>query len=53
MELPLLEDLLFVSNPLEEVHTNNGDWRKQVQTRLKSLKKLDGKETCFDGRQTS
>ena len=42
-ELPLLEDLLFVGNPLEETHTAAGDWRKQVANRLKGLKKLDGK----------
>ena len=42
-ELPLLEDLLFVGNPLEETHTTAGDWRKQVANRLKGLKKLDGK----------
>lgn len=41
-ELPLIEDLLFVGNPLEERHTADGDWRKQVAQRLKSLKKLDG-----------
>ena len=41
-ELPLLEDLLFVGNPLEETHTAAGDWRKQVANRLKGLKKLDG-----------
>jgi dynein light chain 1 len=38
-----LEDLLFVGNPLEEKHTADGDWRKQVTSRLKGLKKLDGK----------
>lgn len=41
-ELPHLEDLLFVGNPLEEKHTGEGDWRKQVAQRLKGLKKLDG-----------
>jgi dynein light chain 1, axonemal len=41
-ELPLLEELLFVGNPLEETHTGAGDWRKQVANRLKGLKKLDG-----------
>jgi dynein light chain 1, axonemal len=33
---------LFVGNPLEEKHSADGDWRKQVTNRLKSLKKLDG-----------
>ena len=41
-ELPALEDLLFVGNPLEEKHSADGDWRKQVAQRLKGLKKLDG-----------
>lgn len=38
----MLEDLVFVGNPLEEKHTAEGDWRKQVSTKLKHLKKLDG-----------
>jgi dynein light chain 1 len=38
----MLEDLLFVGNPLEEKHTAEGDWRKQVASKLKGLKKLDG-----------
>merc|ERR1711976_540552 len=41
-ELPCLEDLLFVGNPLEEKHSADGDWRDQVATRLVKLKKLDG-----------
>jgi dynein light chain 1 len=47
-ELPLLEDLLFVGNPLEETHTAAGDWRKQVANRLKGLKKLDGKNYLYN-----
>jgi len=46
-ELPQLEDLLFVGNPLEEKHTAEGDWRKQVAQKLKGLKKLDGKIIIF------
>merc|ERR1711976_1061694 len=41
-DLPLLEDLLFVGNPLEEKHSAEGDWRDQVASRLKKLRKLDG-----------
>lgn len=41
-ELPLLEDLLFVGNPLEEKHSADGDWREQATKRLPRLKKLDG-----------
>ncbi|XP_031561683.1 dynein light chain 1, axonemal-like [Actinia tenebrosa] len=41
-ELPLLEDLLFVGNPLEEKHSTEGDWRDQATKRLPKLKKLDG-----------
>jgi len=29
-------------NPLEEKHSAEGDWKDQVATRLKKLKKLDG-----------
>jgi dynein light chain 1 len=45
--LPILEDLVFVGNPLEEKHTADGDWRKQVAVKLKSLKKLDGNSIYF------
>jgi len=31
-------------NPLEEKHSAEGDWKDQVATRLKKLKKLDGKK---------
>jgi len=41
-DLPQLEDLLFVGNPLEENHTATGDWRDLVANRLTKLKKLDG-----------
>ncbi len=34
--------MLFVGNPLEEKHTAENDWRKQVAQRMKNLKKLDG-----------
>ena len=45
-ELPQLEDLLFVGNPLEEKHTAEGDWRKQVATRIKNFKLIVTKWCC-------
>ena len=33
-------------NPLEEKHSAEGDWRDQVQGKLKKLKKLDG-NICY------
>ncbi|KAK2567498.1 Dynein axonemal light chain 1 [Acropora cervicornis] len=41
-ELPVLEDLLFVGNPLEEKHSAEGNWRDEAIKRLPRLKKLDG-----------
>ncbi|EDV24373.1 Dynein light chain 1, axonemal [Trichoplax sp. H2] len=41
-EVAQLEDLLLVNNPIEEKHSNDGDWRDQVSRRLPKLKKLDG-----------
>ena len=41
-ELPALENLLFVGNPLEEKHSLDGDWRDKALGRLPKLKKLDG-----------
>lgn len=41
-DLPCLEDLLMVGNPLEEKHSADGDWRDLVAGKLPKLKKLDG-----------
>ncbi|XP_067681715.1 dynein axonemal light chain 1-like [Haliotis asinina] len=41
-DLPCLEDLLMVGNPLEEKHSAEGDWRDLASKRLPKLKKLDG-----------
>ena len=41
-ELPCLEDLVFIGNPLEEEATLNGNYTQQVSKRLLLLKKLDG-----------
>ncbi|CAI9733084.1 Dynein light chain 1, axonemal [Octopus vulgaris] len=41
-DLPLLEDLVFVGNPIEEHHSAAGDWRDLVAKKLPKLKKLDG-----------
>ena len=41
-DLPCLEDLVFVGNPLEEKHTAEGDYRDLVCKKLSKLKKLDG-----------
>ncbi|XP_071447319.1 dynein axonemal light chain 1-like [Hetaerina americana] len=44
-DLPLLEDLLFVGNPLHEAIEESA-WRTEVMKRLPNLKKLDG-VTCI------
>ncbi|CAH8649563.1 unnamed protein product [Heterobilharzia americana] len=45
-DLPALEDLLFVGNPIEE---NSGDnWRDEACKRLPKLKKLDGVPVLHD-----
>lgn len=41
-DLPCLDELLFVGNPLEEKCTLEGTWRTDVAGRLPKLKKLDG-----------
>ena len=41
-ELPCLEELLFVGNPLEERCSAENTWRDEVTKRLPKLKKLDG-----------
>ncbi|XP_077994462.1 dynein axonemal light chain 1-like [Glandiceps talaboti] len=41
-DVPLLEELVFVGNPLEEKHSLEGDWTEKVTRGLPKLKKLDG-----------
>eukprot|EP00048_Salpingoeca_helianthica_P001848 m.52178 g.52178 ORF g.52178 m.52178 type:complete len:189 (-) comp11759_c1_seq1:82-648(-) len=41
-QCPLLDDLLFIGNPLQEKHIVDGDYLAQVTSRLPTLKKLDG-----------
>ncbi|XP_042636954.1 dynein axonemal light chain 1 [Orycteropus afer afer] len=41
-ELPCLEDLVFVGNPLEEKHSAEGNWIDEASKRVPRLKKLDG-----------
>ncbi|KAM8920858.1 dynein axonemal light chain 1 [Pelodytes ibericus] len=41
-DLPSLEDLVFMGNPLEEKHTSEGNWFDEATKRLPKLKKLDG-----------
>eukprot|EP00118_Oscarella_pearsei_P026131 m.309456 g.309456 ORF g.309456 m.309456 type:complete len:194 (+) comp46564_c0_seq1:53-634(+) len=40
-DLPSLEEVLFVGNPLQEKYPEE-EWREQVTKRLPNLKKLDG-----------
>uniref|UniRef100_A0ABI8A256 Dynein axonemal light chain 1 n=2 Tax=Carnivora TaxID=33554 RepID=A0ABI8A256_FELCA len=40
-ELPCLEDLVFVGNPLEEKHSAEGNWIEEATKRVPKLKKLD------------
>lgn len=41
-ELPSLEDLLFIGNPLAESFTDEASYRAECIKRLPNLKKLDG-----------
>ena len=41
-ELPYLEDLVFIGNPLEEEQNIAGRYTEEVIKRLLYLKKLDG-----------
>ncbi|XP_028396043.1 dynein light chain 1, axonemal-like [Dendronephthya gigantea] len=41
-DLPQLQELILVGNPLEEKQTAEGTWRPEVIRRLPNLKKLDG-----------
>ncbi|NXG78241.1 DNAL1 protein, partial [Baryphthengus martii] len=44
-ELPLLEDLVFVGNPLQEKYASDqkNSWIEEATKRVPNLKKLDGK----------
>lgn len=41
-EVPYLEQLVFVGNPLEEALSADDKWRDMVAKALPKLKKLDG-----------
>uniref|UniRef100_A0A8C2TTZ4 Dynein axonemal light chain 1 n=1 Tax=Coturnix japonica TaxID=93934 RepID=A0A8C2TTZ4_COTJA len=41
-ELPLLEDLVFVGNPLQEKIAAEQNWIEEAAKRVPTLKKLDG-----------
>lgn len=43
-ELPLLEDLVFVGNPLQEKYASDqkNNWIEEATKRVPKLKKLDG-----------
>uniref|UniRef100_A0AAY4AMF3 Dynein axonemal light chain 1 n=1 Tax=Denticeps clupeoides TaxID=299321 RepID=A0AAY4AMF3_9TELE len=43
-DLPALVDLVFVGNPLEEKHSQDGNWLEEATRRLPKLKKLDGEK---------
>nr|XP_048305091.1 dynein axonemal light chain 1 isoform X2 [Myodes glareolus] len=43
-ELPCLEDLVFVGNPLEEKHSAEGNWIDEATKRVPKLKKLDDQQ---------
>lgn len=41
-DLPCLEDLVFLGNPLQEKHSTEGNWIDEASKRLPNLKKIDG-----------
>lgn len=49
-DLPLLEDILFVGNPLQQQYQDQDEWRLAVIKRLPTLKRLDGKTIDLDER---
>lgn len=46
-DLPCLEDLLFVGNPLSE-NLEEDRWKAEAARRLPNLKKLDGETVLRD-----
>ncbi|TPX36724.1 hypothetical protein SmJEL517_g01249 [Synchytrium microbalum] len=47
-DLPQLEELLLVGNPLEEKCTADGNWVTEVAKKFPQIKKLDGKTIIRD-----
>lgn len=47
-EIPTLEDLLFVGNPLAESYTDESAYRAECVKRVPTLKKLDGETIISD-----
>lgn len=46
--VPCLAELVFVGNPLEEKHTNEGNWTDEASKRIPHLRKLDGEPVVKD-----
>jgi len=47
-DLPILEDLLLVGNPIEEKCSADGSWRPEMTKRFTQIKRLDGKTVVRD-----
>lgn len=50
-ELPDLQELVLVGNPIHQQHASTGNWRREVVRRLPGLKKLDGLPVTDDDRE--
>lgn len=49
-DLPNLEELVLINNPLMTKHAAEGNWRREVVRRLPNLKKLDGSPVTDEDR---
>ena len=47
-DLPVLQELVFNGNPLEEKMVADGDYYDKVKDKIKSLKKLDARPIVRD-----
>lgn len=50
-ELPDLQELVLIGNPIHQQHASSGNWRREVVRRLPGLKKLDGLPITEDDRE--
>lgn len=48
-ELPVLDELVFIGNPLWDKHTADGDWTTLVAKKVPNLQKLDGYTVIREG----
>ncbi|EDQ91927.1 uncharacterized protein MONBRDRAFT_17815 [Monosiga brevicollis MX1] len=52
-QLPALESVVLMGNPIQEKHAESGDWTQLIMEKLPQIKKIDGKPIVRGGEEES